>query len=286
MNNFNLLCNKIEQLKKEIPYFNVGKTILNNNIICFVLGNKNSKNKIILHGGIHAREYITSFLLVKIIKYLKCFRFDACIYILPLVNPDGVFISCSGINKIKNYKIKKLFNSFTTNLKLIKCNARGVDLNTNFNALWGKGKLNRKNKPNLQNFVGFTSSSENEVKSLENLTLLLKPQITISYHSKGEVFYWGFDNSKKYNKNYLKLEKALCKTIFLTTNYKPIFTKNSCGGYKDWCIKNLKIPSFTIEVGSDKLKHPIKLKNLNGIFDKNKNLVLNLIKEYANFVRK
>ena len=276
MNEFKLLNKQIEELKKHVSYFNIGKTHLNNNILCFVVGNKNSKNKILLQGGIHAREYITSFLLIKLIKYLKLFYFDACLYIIPLVNVDGAFICCNKLNKINNKEISSFFNNLDKNL--IKCNARGVDLNTNFDALWGKGEQNILAGPSYKNFIGFIVNSENEVKSLVNLTKILKPKITISYHSKGEVFYWGFENSLKYNKKYLFIEKKCIKIIKKTTKYKPIFTKNSCGGYKDWCIKVLHIPSFTIEVGNDKLNHPITHKYLKSIFDKNKELVFNLIK--------
>ena len=40
----------------------------------------------------------------------------------------------------------------------------------------------------------------------------------------------------------------------------------------------LGIVGFTIEVGNDKLSHPIKLNNLQSIFDKNKNVILSLLK--------
>ena len=43
------------------------------------------------------------------------------------------------------------------------------------------------------------------------------------------------------------------------TGYPLIFTENSTGGYKDWCIEKLSISAFTIEVGSDKYKHPLKV---------------------------
>ena len=279
MKDYDILIKEIEKLKKDLPFFYAGKTYLNNNIICFVVGNIKSKNKIILQGAIHAREYITSFLLIKMARFLNNFYFDACIYILPLVNPDGVFLSFKKTNQIKNCYVKNIFKNFKINLSLIKCNARGVDLNTNFDALWGNGKSNILNKPNFQNFVGYFKNSEKEVKALESLTEVLKPSLTISYHSKGEVFYWGFNKSKKYSKKYLNFEKKCLDVIKKTTKYKPIFTKFSSGGYKDWCIENLKIPSFTLEVGCDGLLHPIKYENLKSIFDKNKFLVLNLIKE-------
>ena len=39
----------------------------------------------------------------------------------------------------------------------------------------------------------------------------------------------------------------------------------SCGGLKDYCVSQLNIPSITIEVGSDKLTHPITERNIRKI---------------------
>ena len=50
-------------------------------------------------------------------------------------------------------------------------------------------------------------------------------------------------------------------------------TPYSAGGYKDWCIENLKIPAITIEVGDDRLSHPIKKQKLRPIYKENKNVL-------------
>ena len=42
------------------------------------------------------------------------------------------------------------------------------------------------------------------------------------------------------------------------TGYPHKIIYGSAGGYKDWCLQKLQIPSYTVECGSDKLKHPIK----------------------------
>lgn len=213
---------------------------------------------VVVTGAIHAREYITSLLCFRLIdRQIKKGK-KGTIYFVPLVNPDGVRI-CQ--NCIKDYK----------------ANAKGVDLNVNFDANWGLGEQN-KTTIGAQNYIGKFPFSESESRALKNFTYLIKPQMTISYHSKGEeVYYEFFQKGKQKERDYY-----LAKIIGKTTGYKIVSPKNSVGGYKDWCVQKLKIPSFTIEVGSDNLSHPITEKHLNNIYNKNKKVITNLIKGYEN----
>ena len=151
---------------------------------------------------------------------------------------------------------------------LYKANGRTVDLNVNFDAHWGTGKSNTIS-PSSENYIGKSPFSENESRALRDFTLKIKPDFTISYHSKGEEIYYEFFQEKERLKN----DFCLAKKIAKTTGYKIVSTPFSAGGYKDWCIEKLKIPSITIEVGGDNLTHPIKKKNLRSIYIKNKNVV-------------
>lgn len=276
MNIYNKLTNEIKLLQKTTSWFSIGKSVLGKNIICFKLGNGGGKT-LFLQGAIHAREYITSFLLIEIIKYLKLFYFSGTVYIVPLANPDGVDICINGTKNIKNKSKKELVEELLKygDKVSFKANARGVDLNTNFNANWGKGKYNNLIYPACQNFVGFKPNSEPETKALINLTEQIKPNLTLSYHSKGEIVFWGYKGQS--NKTILEQKKYL-NLITKVTGYKARYTKNSSGGYKDYCLLNLNIVGFTIEVGNDNLSHPINLKHLKKIFLQHKDLVLLLLK--------
>lgn len=286
MDSYKNLVSQIQKLKQNTSFFNIGKTKLNQNIVCFKIG-KPTGYKILLQAGIHAREYITCFLLIKIINFLKNFEIDAQIFVVPIANPDGVKICLDGTKFLsKAQKQKFLQNTNLKNTQILKSNFNGVDLNTNFNAMWGKG-LHNEFEPNYQNFVGYLPNSESETKTFVNFLNVFKPDLTLCFHSKGEVVYWGFDKRKDNSKNFLKQEKIFLKTIKKATKYKLAKTKNSCGGLKDYCLCKLGTQGFTIEVGSDTLSHPIHTTNLKSIFDKNKFLVLNLInarKQY--FIRK
>ena len=196
---------------------------------------------------------------------------------MPLVNPDGVVIAQGGIDKITEGK-KKLLNRVNKGKKdfsLIKCNANCVDLNQNFNARFGTGKKNVF-YPATENYVGKHPFSESESRALRDITYKVKPVVTVSYHSKGEVIYFDFYQDKiRYER-----DKKLCEKLSKSTGYKIEKSGLSAGGYKDWCISLLKIPAFTIEVGNDKLSHPIKENELSRIYKQNSG-VIDVLIDYA-----
>ena len=62
----------------------------------------------------------------------------------------------------------------------------------------------------------------------------------------------------------------MAKEVSFVTGYPLVTATSSAGGYKDWCIEKLEIPSLTIEVGGDELSHPIGKEHLDKIYEKNK----------------
>ena len=210
----------------------IGKSFLKKDILCFAV-KKTAFPVVIVQYCIHAREYVTTYLFYKQIKeFLKKGK-RGTVYFLPCTNPDGVEIAL---------KDKPLY----------KANARGVDLNVNFDADWSKGEKNVFTAGD-ENFVGERPFSEPETRALADFTLKVKPNGTISYHSKGEEIYWRFHQTG----SALSKDLDLAKKISLKTKYQLKETPFSCGGYKDWCISKLKIPALTIEVGKDCYRHPL-----------------------------
>ena len=205
----------------------IGKSCLGREIFAVKLGEGTPVG--IVQCGIHGREFITSRLAVSQYRYGQI---TGSVWFLPLTNPDGALISESGEKP------------------LWKANARGVDLNVNFDADWGKGAKNVFH-PASENYVGAYPFSEPETRALRDFTLWAKPNYTVSYHTKGEEIYSRF-------KRELPGESVLGAVLSKSTGYPIVRTVGSVGGYKDWCIERLKVPSFTVEVGSDLLLHPIR----------------------------
>ncbi len=242
---------------KELEYFyagfkgekgSIGKSYLGKDIKYFAV--RKSKTPVILvQYAIHAREYITTYLALKQIEDFKKNGKRGTAYFIPALNPDGIKISLEE-------------NS------LWKANARGVDLNVNFDARWGEGESNALIRGS-QNYIGERPFSEPETVALRDFTYMVKPTATVSYHSKGEEIYWQFSQSQ----NAVLRDRKLAEAVSRVTGYPLKLTPNSAGGYKDWCIDKLKIPALTIEVGSDDLTHPVGKEHLPQIHGRNKEVI-------------
>ncbi len=235
--------------RKEKGY--IGSTV-KNRLIPFVAVEKTPSPIILVQGAIHAREFVTARLIMILARRFDAFGKLGKAVFIPAVDLDGI-------------KIAETFGDY-------KANANGVDLNVNFDARWSTGKSNVFMKAK-QNFVGKAPFSEPESAALRDFTLKVAPDATLSYHSKGEEIYWDFHQTG----NSADRDAELAELISASTGYVIKPSGASAGGYKDWCIEKLKIPAFTLEVGEDRLKHPIGKDEVFGIFLKNKNVVSDVL---------
>ncbi len=237
-------------LSRQTPYVFIGRT---RTPCCLVMG------------GIHAREYITSQVVLELIKY---YTGTMGIYIIPSANPDGLELCQDngkdlGIVPLDYLKAVNKGDDFS----LWKANARAVDLNVNFNADWGQGQFNV-TTPAPANYIGEYPESEIETRNLVRFTNSVNPIVTISYHTKGEVIYYGYKNYPDYYE-YAKLFAESTGYILDKSSY-------SVGGYKDWFVKSYRRLGMTFEVGRSELSYPIPFTELDSIVEKNK-AVYNLL---------
>ncbi len=223
--------------------------------------------------AIHGREYITAELAF---YHYQRGVYKGSVWLLPLVNPDGALLSQRGINSApQEARGDLLLQNGGEDFRLWKANGRGVDLNVNFPARWGKGKQNRRTA-GRENYVGEYPFSETETRALKAFTLKIKPDYTLSYHTKGEEIYWYF-----YQSLYAcPRDKGLAIALSRSTGYPLAYAKGSAGGYKDWCIQRLGIPAFTVETGREEATHPLGENDLPDILEKNGESLYDLSKEF------
>lgn len=211
----------------------IGYSYRGREIYAFHVG-KNYGKQFIVVCGLHSREWICARLALKFIKQ----RVACGGWIIPLANPDGAIIS-------------------QTTKPLWKANFRGVDLNCNFDADWGTGVKNTSVK-GAENCIGDHPVSEAETAALVRFTQAVNPFVTLSFHTKGGEVYWEYGGEG---------DLVGANVICAYTGYRARRISGSAGGYKDWCIQKLRIPSYTIECGVDGLTHPItKLKAVDECF--------------------
>ena len=199
--------------------------------------------------AIHGREYVTAKLALAHLRLGTA----GTLWVVPLANPDGALLSeCGLLSAPAERRAEPLRINGSDDFSLWKANGRAVDLNVNFPADWGRGARNVR-APASENYIGPTPLSEPESRALKELTEALRPDFTVSYHTKGEEIYWHYHQPL----SACARDKRLAQALSDSTGYPLCRAAGSTGGYKDWCIARLHIPAFTVEAGKDGFSHPL-----------------------------
>lgn len=242
----------------------IGRTVYGRRISAFARG----ESKALIVGATHAREHITAKLVVDLAKRYKGDK----IAFIPMLNPDGVELVRGGLSTApEEYRefLRKIQpdEDFT----LWKANGRGVDINVNYKAGWGRGKTNLF-YPNSQNYVGERAESEIETQSSVDYVKRKGIRILLSYHAKGEVIYWSYEG---------RGDKSRAERLAKVTGYDLAYAHASHGGYKDWFIQEGFGDGYTIEVGQDVYPHPYPYSEYGDILSQNVG-VLSVVEEFLN----
>lgn len=235
----------------------IGRSVMGKPIYAFTIGH--GKKEVFYSGGWHANEWMTSkFLMLFLKEKLQNFRSngkffhydlvklfqDIKLIIVPMVNPDGIELVQQGIYlDHPNYQSVLDINKGVRRFEHWSSNIRGVDLNHQWPAGW---KIEAEESPQLpwpRHYSGKAPLTEPETQAIYQLTKRHDFAYVHSFHSQGQVIYWGYKNLEP------KESEAMVKKLSIVSSYEPIQTADSDGGYKDWFIQETKKPGFTIEIG-------------------------------------
>jgi len=226
-------------------------------LIPYLFVGSHTGSQIIITAGIHAREHIGSYLVVRqaarALGRFQNHKTQGGVYFIPMLNPDGNEIIYKGINAMRRTDRALLAGILRhKNRGLYKANARGVDLNVNFDANWGTGIQNTR-VPGIESFIGAAPFSEPETRALRDFTYAVRPAATVSYHAIGRELYWEFGQTGAAKAR----DRSVAEYLNERLGYKIVDGDgDSAGGYKDWCIQALGIPAFTIELVDGAHTHP------------------------------
>lgn len=235
--------------------------------------------QILITAAIHAREHVTALLTMRMVyaQLNAVVPIRGGVYYVPMLNPDGNILidrGASAFGASATYLLE--LNGGSQNFDLWKANARGVDLNTNFNARWGTGVQNI-NYPAPANYIGPYPDSESETRAIIDFTRRVHPKITLSYHALGQEIYWEFYQKPPY----LERDRRFAQFVQGKTGYRLVDgALGSAGGYKDWCIQHQNVPALTLEIVSPSFSHPLPDGAIESDYEVNKNLpreILNYI---------
>lgn len=269
----------------------IGKSVDGRDIVAVKVGKGTSE--IMFNGSHHAREHITTNLLMEMIdQYAQSysmgtsfFGYDTrsilnstSIWFVPMVNPDGVTLVQKGYLSAKNPNYVLQLNNYSYDFSSWKANVRGVDLNRQYPADWENISGNT-GKPSSQNFKGYAPLTEPEALALYNFTKNHQFKTATAYHSSGEILYWYFNQSG--NDYYRDL--SLANSYKNLTGYSLVQPKPnpSGGGFTDWFIQEMKLPGFTPEVSPYTYGMPVPISYFDMIWDQNKLAGLMLAQEAA-----
>lgn len=287
---YGVLSRNIQGLKARYPFLEVGSagsSVLGRNLYYLRLGT--GPNQVFYNGAHHALEWITTPVLMKFTEdFLKAYTqgepldgYDprdiwnkSSIYIIPMVNPDGVELVLNGLqpeNPYYNDLIK--WNKGSTDFSTVwEANNRGVDLNHNYNAAWQLSKEAEAEYgitgPGPTRYSGPAPESEPETRAVAGFTKSHNFRLVMAYHSQGQVIYWNFMDMAPPEGRTIgeRLSEISGYTLDQTTGIA------SYAGYKDWFIQEYRRPGYTIEVGLG--KNPLPISQFDMIYSDNLGMLL------------
>lgn len=287
---YEIIERQIRGLRARYPFIQVGSignSAMGKNLYVIRLGR--GTNHVSYNGAHHANEWITTPLLMKFIEnFAKAYATGgsikgynipdiwnrSSIFIVPMVNPDGVDL----VNYWPNYTNPAYIQAArlnTTGLPLPrvwKANIKGVDLNLNYPAEWEREHQDEIEqgiiRPGPRDYGGPSALSEPESSAMVNFTRLNNFRLVIAYHTQGEVIYYRFNNLEP-------PESTTIARLFSQISGYPALenpAEASYAGYKDWFIQDFRRPGFTIEVGLG--ANPLPLSQFPIIYQQNEEIML------------
>ena len=237
----------------------IGLSELGREIPVLRIGREDAAHHVLLQGAIHGREHMTAWLLMAMVDYwlengMEELTADTCYHIIPMANPDGVVLSQTARMTDRVWQIYSddraqgyAGDDALDYMANWKANGLGVDLNRNFPAKW-EGISNQRPGHSSEMFQGYEPFSAAETRALRDYTLAREWDATISYHSSGSLILSEFGVEEPVNTDSRSFAQALAAVSGYTVASSIGLTG---GGYKDWVMEELGIPSVTFEIGCD-----------------------------------
>lgn len=246
-----------------IAVTSIGKSLLGRDIPLITVG-RGHKTYVFV-GAVHAMEWHTALLLLQFAEELAAWERDdrfgygmdprfvlsgRRICIIPMLNPDGVELVNRGVDRAGVMRERLLKMNGSQDFSHWQANARGVDLNHNFNAGFEEYRRliagSDQALPGPARHPGPHPESEPESQAICGfLRSVGAVRLLLCLHTQGEEIYWDFNGYAP--RPQLRVAQLLARYSGYTVA-RPEGTA-SYSGLKDWFLLELGPLAFTIECG-------------------------------------
>ncbi len=171
----------------------IGRTVEGREIEAVRFGD--GSESVVLYGGIHGGyEWNTVALAERLIEFFEAnpqeIPTGVRLYIIPCLNIDGLalFLDESDLQDgdLQDGEPLEAADIKDGDRSRGRFNARGVDLNRNWDANWQPSSEWRNQKVD----AGSRPFSEPETRALRDFVLKIQPQVVVSYHSQADGIYY------------------------------------------------------------------------------------------------
>ncbi len=287
---YEIMERDIQGLKARYPFIEVGvagESVLGKKLYYIKLGN--GPNQVFYNASHHALEWITTPVLMKFTEnFLKSYTngkeirgYDleqiwnnSSIYIMPMVNPDGVDLVLNGLSTDNPYYNELInWNNGSTDFSRVwQSNIRGVDLNHNYPARWEESRRRALELgitgPGPTRYGGPFPLSEPETETVTEFVKNHNFRLVLAYHTQGEVIFWQFEDLQP------PVARTIGEMFERASGYRlaEITGIGAYAGMKDWFIQEYRRPGYTIEAGLG--RNPLPISQFDKIYNDNEEILL------------
>jgi g-D-glutamyl-meso-diaminopimelate peptidase len=183
---------------------------------------------------------------------------------VPQLNVDGTEIAIHGLSEDCPTGERLERANGSSDFSRWQANARGVDLNHNYNARFYEYKEIERAEglfsASPTRWSGEYPESEPETACLANYLRYNAPRLVLSFHSQGEEIYG--DTGE------VEGADGIAMRLSAYTGYRLAKPEGGAGygGLSDWYRAEMHLPAFTVECG--KGKNPLPLSDGEGIYSR------------------
>lgn len=249
-----------------------------------ILGEESAAHHVLIHAGIHGREYLNSAL---VLRQMEDYFFgewadgrkeDICFHVIPMVNPDGCTLCQEGLQGIYTMELREGLRQWFLEenekgredserdfFEKWKGNARGVDINRNFAVGWEE--YEGPHRPCGAGFKGCAPEEEAETRAILKVGREYPVGCCIAYHSSGNLIYWDYGSKG----SVFEADKLLAGMLGRETGYElrsTVADDTDRAGCSDYFVSAWGIPAVTVETG--RAQCPLPAEELPEIYARNR----------------